>query len=93
MNTVCKPKKNLVPDPPVLIVLAHPQAKHHAMVAQAHAAQRGSSSSQSLGEVASHLNIVEVEGPASGGVSGFAPKPPVKPAPSRSKPGLHRLTR
>ncbi|XP_070181394.1 tubulin polyglutamylase TTLL5-like isoform X10 [Littorina saxatilis] len=64
------------------------KAKHHAMVAQAHAAQR---SSQTLGDnFNGHLSIVDVEAP----VIGFAPKPPIKPAPPRSKPtGAHRLTR
>ncbi|XP_076463867.1 tubulin polyglutamylase TTLL5-like [Babylonia areolata] len=73
------------------------KAKHHAMVAQAHAAQRTTASSQSLGDnSSSQLSIVEVENPMAGvtNSAGFAPKPPVQPAPSRSKQAAgHRLTR
>ncbi|KAL8620268.1 hypothetical protein ACOMHN_064558 [Nucella lapillus] len=72
------------------------KAKHLAMVAQAHAAQRTPSSSQCMGESAPQGTMVEVEGPGLGGVTSgaYAPKPPVQPAPAHSKQaGMHRLTR
>lgn len=68
------------------------KAKHHAMVAQAHAAQRNASSNS----LSSHstLHLVEVEGPGPITGAGFAPKPPSQPVPSRGKtPAVHRLTR
>ncbi|XP_076443155.1 tubulin polyglutamylase TTLL5-like isoform X2 [Babylonia areolata] len=71
------------------------KARHHAMVAQAHAAQRVTSGGRSAREASKPPHVTEVlEGSIARGTPTFSPKPPIHPMSSRSQQSLsHRVTR
>ncbi|KAL8565160.1 hypothetical protein ACOMHN_003947 [Nucella lapillus] len=70
------------------------KAKHHAMVAQAHAAQKGTST-LSLRDGPKPPHALELsEGSIAKGTLAFSPRPPIQPASSRGQQSVpHRTTR